>query len=108
MIPLLLLLAVVGLMQAARSFSTDVSLAGTELAFGFLLLSAYFTAKIVNRFGLPKLTGYLIAGVITGSYVLGFVTKHMNHSLEVVSSTATAIIALEAGSELELAKIKPI
>lgn len=108
MIPVLLLLAVVGLMQAARSFSTDVALAGTELAFGFLLLAAYFTAKIVNRFGLPKLTGYIIAGVIAGPHVMGLVTDAMGSSLTVVSSTATAILALEAGSELQFKKIRPV
>ncbi|MBX3156402.1 MAG: cation:proton antiporter [Deltaproteobacteria bacterium] len=108
MIPALLLVAVAGLMHAARSFSTDGSLAGTELAFGFLLLAAYFTGKIVNRFGLPKLTGYLTAGVISGQFVMGLVTKDMAVSLKVVSSTATAILALEAGSELQLKKIRPV
>jgi Kef-type K+ transport system membrane component KefB len=107
-IPLLLLLAVGGMMHAARSFTSDTTVAGTELAFGFLLLASYFTSKILNRFGLPKLTGYLLAGVIAGPYVLGFVTAEMGVSLKVVSSTATAILALEAGSELELKRIKPI
>jgi len=104
----MLLLAVGGLMQAARSFTADTSIAGTELAFGYLLLSAYFTAKIFNRLGFPKLTGYLFSGVISGPFVLGLVTKDMGHSLDVVKDTATAIIALEAGSELKLAKIKPV
>ncbi len=108
MIHLLLLIAIGGMMQAARSFTTDTSVAGTELAFGFLLLASYFLAKIFNRFGLPKLTGYIAAGVIAGPYVLEFVTKDMGVSLKVVSSTATAILALEAGSELELKQIKPI
>jgi Kef-type K+ transport system membrane component KefB len=107
-VPLLLLLAVGGMMHAARSFTTDTHVAGTELAFGFLLLASYFTAKIVNRFGLPKLTGYILAGVIAGPYVLEFVTKDMGISLKVVSSTATALLALEAGLELELKRIKPI
>ncbi|HET9989844.1 MAG TPA: cation:proton antiporter [Kofleriaceae bacterium] len=108
MIPVLLLLALGGLMQAARSFTTDTSIAGTELAFGFMLLAAYFTAKIVNRFGLPKLSGYLISGVIVGEFVLGFVSHDMTETLKVVSDTATAIIALEAGSELQLKAIKPL
>src|SRR6185312_6207227 len=102
------LFAVGGLMQAARSFTEESSLAGTELAFGFLLLAAYFTSKIVNRFGLPKLTGYLIAGAISGPFVLGLVTHQMTDSLKVVSDTATAIIALEAGSELQISAIKPL
>ena len=108
MIHLLLLIAVGGMMHAARSFTTDTAMAGTELAFGFLLLASYFTGKIFNTFGLPKLTGYIAAGVIAGPYVLDFVTTEMGVSLKVVSSTATAILALEAGSELELKKIKPI
>jgi Kef-type K+ transport system membrane component KefB len=108
MIPLFLLLAVGGLMQAARSFTADTSIAGTELAFGYLLLSAYFTSKITSRFGFPKLSGYLMSGIISGPFVLGFVTKDMGHSLDVVKDTATAILALEAGSELKLKKIKPV
>ena len=108
MIPLILLLAVGGLMQAARTFTTDTSIAGTELAFGYLLLSAYFTGKIFNRLGFPKLTGYLFSGVISGTFVLGMVTKDMGHSLDVVKDTATAIIALEAGAELQLSKIRPV
>lgn len=106
-VPLLLLAAVGGMMHAARSFTADISEAGTELAFGFLLLASYFTAKIISRFGMPKLTGYLLAGVIAGPYVFRLVTHEMSESLKVVSSTATAIIALEAGSELELKVIKP-
>jgi Kef-type K+ transport system membrane component KefB len=107
-IPLLLLLAIGGMMQAARSFTTDTSVAGTELAFGFLMLAAYFTAKVINRFGFPKLTGYLAAGIISGPFVLNLVTTDMGVSLKVVSNTATAILALEAGSELHFAKIKPL
>lgn len=108
MINLLLLIAIGGMMHAARSFTTETAFAGTELAFGFLLLASYFLAKVINRFGLPKLTGYIAAGVIAGPYVLEFVTHEMGVSLKVVSTTATAILALEAGSELELKKIKPI
>ena len=108
MIPLLLLLAVGGLMQAARSFTADSSIAGTELAFGFLLLAAYFTSKIISRFGLPKLTGYLISGVLAGPFVLDLVSDKMGASLKVVSDTATAILALEAGAELSLKAIRPV
>ncbi len=108
MIPLLLLLAVAGLMQAARSFSSVTPAGGTELAFGFLLLGAYFTAKIVNRFNLPKLTGYLLSGVLAGPFVLQLVTPTMTDALKVVADTATAILALEAGSELNLKKVKPV
>ncbi len=108
MIPLLLLLAVVGLMQAARSFSTGVASGGTELAFGFLLLAAYFSGRLVGRLGLPRLTGYLIAGVVAGPFVLELVTTDMTRSLRVVNGVASCILGLTAGAELNLRRIKPL
>ncbi|MCJ7679090.1 MAG: transporter, partial [Candidatus Aminicenantes bacterium] len=38
----------------------------TSLAFGFLLLFAFFGGKIINRLKLPRITGYLLAGMICG------------------------------------------
>ncbi len=108
MIPLLLLVAIGGLMQAARSFTTSIGSGGTELAFGFLLLTAYFAARVVSRLGLPKLTGYLLVGVITGPFVLDLVTRDMTDSLKIVNGSATCILGLVAGSELNLRRMRPV
>ena len=108
MIPLLILFAVGGLMQAARTFSTDTALGGTELAFGYMLLAAYFTARVISQFSLPKLTGYLIAGVISGPFVLELVSGDMATSLKIVNGAATCILGLSAGAELDLKAMKPL
>ncbi len=109
MIPVLLLLCIGGLMHAATTFAPNsATLAGPELAFGFLLLTAYFAAKLVSRFGLPKLTGYIIAGIVVGPYVIGLVEKGMTKDLKMVGDTATAILALQAGAELEFRSIRPM
>ena len=89
MIPLLLLLAVGGLMHAVRSFTGGITIVGAELGFGFLLLAAFFTGKIFSRFSMPKLTGYIVAGVIAGPSVLGLVTADMNVSLKVVADACS-------------------
>ncbi|CAN5805903.1 hypothetical protein BH11MYX2_BH11MYX2_33700 [soil metagenome] len=107
MIELLLLFALAGLMQAARSFTVGV-VGGTELAFGFLLLTAFFAGKVVSRFGLPRLTGYLIAGVIAGGAVLDLVSSEMTKSLSVVNGVASCILGLTAGAELNLKKVRPL
>jgi Kef-type K+ transport system membrane component KefB len=106
-IPVLLLLALGGLMQAARSFTAGAT-GATELAFGFLLLAAYFTARLVSQIGLPKLTGYLIAGVIAGPFVLDLVTREMADSLKIVNGVATCILGLTAGAELNLKRVRPV
>lgn len=108
MIPLLLLVAIGGLMHAARSFTEAAGTSATELAFGFLLLTAYFMARVVSRIGLPRLTGYLLAGVLAGPFVLQLVTREMTDSLKVVNGVATCILGLTAGAELNLRRIRPV
>ncbi len=108
MIDVLLLLALTGLMQAARTFDATDLAGGTELAFGFLLLAAFFAARVGARLGLPKLTGYLLVGVVAGPYVLGLVSKDMAISLNVINGVATCILGLSAGGELDLRRVKPL
>ncbi|MBZ0233450.1 MAG: cation:proton antiporter [Deltaproteobacteria bacterium] len=109
MIPIFALLALAGLMQAARSFAPGVTLAGgTELAFGFLLLTAYFTGKLFSKIGLPKLTGYIVAGIVAGPAVLDLVSKDMTGQLKLVGGVATSILALQAGAELNLKSMRPL
>ncbi|MEZ4403614.1 MAG: cation:proton antiporter [Kofleriaceae bacterium] len=109
MIQLLVLAALAGLMQAARSFAPgSLRSGGTELAFGFLLLVAYFTGKLVSRLGFPKLTGYIAAGIVVGPYALGLVDKPMTLQLKLVGGIATAILALTAGAELNLREVRPL
>ena len=107
MIPMLLLLALGGLMHAARSFTDATGAAGVELAFGFLLLVAFFNARFLHKLGLPHLTCYLLAGIIAGPQVLDLVTDSMTEQLKVVSDVAVCMIALTAGAELNFAKIRP-
>ncbi|HTJ47488.1 MAG TPA: cation:proton antiporter [Kofleriaceae bacterium] len=104
---MLLLLALGGLMHAARSFTEGAGAAGVELAFGFLLLVAFFNARFLHKLGLPHLTCYLLAGIITGPFVLDLVTDSMTTQLKVVSDVAVCMIALTAGAELNFEKIRP-
>ena len=108
MIALLVLLALGGLMHAAGTFSGSAGSAGTLLAFGYLLLVAYFAGRVVSRIGLPRLTGYLLAGVVSGPFVLELVTSPMTGKLRVVNSVATCILGLVAGAELNLKRVKPV
>src|SRR5262249_12537286 len=95
------------MMHAVRSFTGGTSIGGIELGVGYLLLTAFFMGKVFNRFGLPKLNGYIIARVIAGPYVLGLVTPEMGKSLKIVSNVATCVIALTAGSELNFKRLRP-
>lgn len=109
---LLLVLILAGLMSAARSFAPDTALgggaAGTALACGYLLLSAFLAGSIFKSLRLPRLTGYLVTGILVGPNVFNFVSEPMVSNLQIFTGTATALIALTAGVELDLRAMKPL
>lgn len=107
---LLLLLLLAGVMHAARSFSAngEPGSSGTSLALGYLLVSGYFAGSVVKELGLPKLTGYLVLGVAVGPAGLSLVSRPMVDSLSLVNGMAISMIALTAGTELDIKQLRPL
>lgn len=70
------------------------------LTFGFLVLAAYTVGEIAAALRLPKIVGYLVAGVIFGPSVLEVATADGVQRLTGVSQLAIALIAFLAGAEL--------
>jgi Kef-type K+ transport system membrane component KefB len=68
---------------------------------GYLLLAGALTADLVEPFGLPHLTGYLLAGVLAGPYVLRLVDEETVRNLSPVNTLSLSLIALAGGVELE-------
>lgn len=78
----------------------------TLLIFGFLVLAAYTSGELATLIRLPKITGYLVAGLLFGPAVMGIVTNASIAELEPVSRLAVAIIAFLAGAELRWGELK--
>jgi Kef-type K+ transport system membrane component KefB len=108
----IVLLILFALMQAVRSYAPAAGLGttpgGTVLAGGFLLLGGYLAGVLFKSLGLPKLTGYLVAGIVAGPSVMHLVSERMIGDLAIFNGLATALIALGAGAELEFDEIKPL
>ena len=108
----LLFLVLCALMDALRSFSPEPHVGGgssaVTLTAGFLLLAAFLTGSIFRDLGLPRLTGYLAAGVAVGPHALELVSGDMVGRLRLFSGIAIALIALTAGAEIELRAMRPL
>ncbi|MEI8255240.1 MAG: cation:proton antiporter [Deltaproteobacteria bacterium] len=108
---IVLLTVTVVLMASARSFlpAGDVPIAapGVALGFGFIVLAALQTGTLFASMRLPRLTGYLLTGVLCGPEVGRLLTARMVEGLGVVNGVAIGLIALSAGVELNLSVIKP-
>lgn len=82
---------------------TPVTFAGAAL-----LLSAIFAGKLAHAVGLPRLTGYLLVGILVGPHALGFITADALGGLELVKGLAVSLIALAAGTELKLGLLRRV
>jgi len=78
----------------------------TPLLTGTVLLVAYLFALMLKKLSLPKLTGYMILGVILGPIGLNFLSIDALDSLKFLENLALAFIALTAGGELKYTRIR--
>ncbi len=78
------------------------------LLMGIILVGAFLVAKILNKIKLPKLTGFMITGVIVGPNLLHFLSHENLHQLHFFENFALAFIAITAGGELKFSRIKKI
>ena len=66
----------------------------------------YLSGRVAQRLHLPLLTGYLIAGIVTGPQVLGLITQSSLDTISLLERMCLSLIALAAGAELHLAELR--
>jgi Kef-type K+ transport system membrane component KefB len=84
----------------------DASRRTTALALGVALLAASVSGDLLERLRLPRLTGYLLFGVICGPYLLNIITRPMARDLRALDGLAVALIALVAGLEMNVGRLR--
>jgi len=80
--------------------------AAVTLNLGILLLTAFIGGQVANRLGLSRVTGYIVIGLVIGPSVLGFLSEPEVETLRPFSGLAIALIALTAGGELNLRRLR--
>lgn len=73
-----------------------------------ILFAGMFTAKLLSKFKLPNVTGYLIAGLIIGPSILGIIPKEGADKLSIISEAALSFIAYSIGSEFNIENLKKL
>ncbi|HSN53118.1 MAG TPA: cation:proton antiporter [Candidatus Sulfomarinibacteraceae bacterium] len=80
--------------------------AQSTLLLGFALLAAALTGEIVERARLPRITGYILAGILFGPFGTGFLDARALAQLDIFTDLAFAFIGLAAGVELRVATLR--
>jgi Kef-type K+ transport system membrane component KefB len=106
LLALALTLAVVWFVVAGTGIVPDAPRL-TALALGFCLIAAALSGELLERFGLPRVTGYLMFGMICGPYVLNIITRPMARELQLINGLAVVLIAFIAGLEMNIERLRP-
>jgi Kef-type K+ transport system membrane component KefB len=117
------LIVVVGFMALALHGFGGTTLfpeARSTMTFGFLLLTAYLLGDLLSRLNLPRITGYILAGILFGPHLLELIfqktawdltlleliSKETVQDLKLLDNLALTFIALAAGGELRLKELR--
>jgi len=99
---LAIVIALMGLALFAFGDAPVFADARSTMTFGFLLLAAYLIGDVLSRFKLPKITGYILAGILFGPHLLNLVSAGTVRDLKLIDDLALTFIAFAAGGELRL------
>lgn len=88
--------------------SIETSPATFALGMGFALIAAALAGELAERIRLPRVTGYLLFGLLCGPYVANLISRPMARELQIVNGLAVALIGFIAGLELNLGRLRSI
>lgn len=80
----------------------------TLAAIGFVVLSAFTVGELGKLLRLPKVTGYIVAGIILGPFGADILAKRVVSDMQVFNTLALGLIATTAGLELNLGAIRKV
>jgi len=80
------------------------SIQAFPLRLGTALLMSFIVGEILSKIGLPRISTYLIIGIITGPYAFSFFSLQAVSDLRIIDSIALSTIAFVAGSDIDFRK----
>ena len=99
------------LMLGLRALGTEDGQGAAALtlaAIGFVILAAFAIAELLARAGLPKVTGYILSGVVLGPHVANVLSLDVVAEMRMFNTLAVGLIALTAGLELEVHALRKL
>jgi Kef-type K+ transport system membrane component KefB len=106
LVVLLLLVGGAVLLEPLRAPTEGVIAPRSLFLFGILLLTADTFGALAHDLKLPRLVGYLVAGLALGPSVTGIVPPGVLEDLGMMKRLAVGLIGLLAGAELRVADLK--
>lgn len=101
---IVVVLALLAMMVGLRLLGVDHGSGSDPLtlaAIGFVILASFALAELLATLGLPKVTGYILTGLVLGPSAGGILSEAVVEEMGMFNTLALGLIALTAGLELE-------
>ncbi len=89
------------------AFQADTPQEQLTILMGFVLLASSVAGSLAAKVRLPKITGFLVVGLLAGPSVLALIPWGALDALRLIDRFALALIALMAGGELKVKDLRP-
>ncbi len=80
----------------------------SAVSLGILLLASLVGGIFADLVRIPKVTAYLLAGMLVGPSVLHAINEQHIHDLEPFTKLAMALVLLELGCRFQLSHLRPV
>jgi Kef-type K+ transport system membrane component KefB len=104
-------LVLLAMMVGLRTLKAETQGGGDPLtlaAIGFVVLAAFAVAELGARLQLPKVTGYIVSGVVLGPFAIKVLSGDVVGEMKMFSTLALGLIATSAGLELDLKGLRAL
>ena len=78
------------------------------LSLAIILLAGFILTRITRMFHLPNVSGYILAGVVIGPYVLNLIPQTIIQGMDFVTDIALAFIAFSVGRYFKVGELKRV
>ena len=76
------------------------------LILGIFIIGGYFSGILAEKLGLPKITGYILLGVLFSPSLFGFTLPERIKGMGIVTEIALSVIGFIAGGDLRIETVK--
>lgn len=76
------------------------------ISLAVILFAGFLMTRLSKKIKLPNVTGYIVAGILIGPYVLNLVPKDLISGMDFVTDVALAFIAFGVGRYFKLSTLK--
>jgi Kef-type K+ transport system membrane component KefB len=76
------------------------------LSVGMVILLGLFGGKVFHRLKIPRVTGYMLTGLVIGPSILGMVSRGTLDDIYMVNEIALGLILFAIGGEIELRHLR--